>query len=113
MTRKIGARVGAMLGGNAKDKVIRFLDYGVYLGDEVPPAEIGGFNMGMPNPKIQLDNGKVVWGCECWWGAEATFKEKLCHWEAAGYTIETIDIDAARAAAASPPPEPAPEPSRV
>ena len=68
MTRQVGARVGAMLG--ARDKTVRFLGYGVYQGDEVPPENIGGFNMGFPNPKIVLDNGKVVWGCECWWGAE-------------------------------------------
>ncbi len=32
------------------------------------------------NPKILLDSGDVVWGCECWWGPEAEVKaerEKL------------------------------------
>lgn len=26
------------------------------------------------NPKIRLDDGREVWGCECWWGPEANFK---------------------------------------
>lgn len=25
------------------------------------------------NPKIILDDGEVVWGCECWWGPEAGY----------------------------------------
>jgi len=23
------------------------------------------------NPKIVLDSGKVVWGCQCWWTDES------------------------------------------
>ena len=96
MTRKVGARVGAMLG--AGDKLVRFLGYGTYVGDEVPPPTIGGFNIGLPNPKIKLDSGKIVWGCECWWGSEEGMKAKVEAWRKAGYTIEDVDIDAARAA---------------
>jgi hypothetical protein len=72
---KIGDRVGAMMSG--RDGVIEFLGFGVYQGEEVPPKEIMGFNFGYPNPKILLDNGEVVWGCECWWGDEPRFKEIL------------------------------------
>ena len=25
------------------------------------------------DPKIILDDGEVVWGCECWWGPEAGY----------------------------------------
>lgn len=95
MTRQIGTRVGAILGGN--DKVVRFLGYGVYEGDEVPPADIGGFNLGYPNPKIKLDSGKIVWGCECWWGSEAAVQQRIEQWRTAGLAIEDTDIDAARA----------------
>jgi len=59
----VGERVGAFLG--AGDNIIAFLGYGVYQGVEVPPKEIGGLNLGFENPKIVLDNGDVVWGCEC------------------------------------------------
>lgn len=24
-------------------------------------------NKNHKNPKITLDDGKVIWGCECWW----------------------------------------------
>ncbi|MCK9558593.1 MAG: hypothetical protein M0R50_11225 [Candidatus Cloacimonetes bacterium] len=23
----------------------------------------------LSNPRIRLDNGDVVWGCQCWWGS--------------------------------------------
>ncbi|QGZ53306.1 hypothetical protein GPZ77_34310 (plasmid) [Streptomyces sp. QHH-9511] len=27
------------------------------------------------NPRLDLDGGGVVWGCECWWMPEAKFVE--------------------------------------
>ena len=71
---KENQRVGALVG--AKDGIVEFLGYGVYEGDFVPPKEAGGFNLGIPNPRIKLDNGDIVYGCECWWGGEKEFKEK-------------------------------------
>ncbi|OQA08597.1 MAG: hypothetical protein BWY67_01473 [Bacteroidetes bacterium ADurb.Bin397] len=67
---KTGERVGAI--ESADEKVVRFYGYGVYAGEEVPPKEVSEFNfeLGLKNPKIELDNGKVVWGCQCWWGPE-------------------------------------------
>ena len=90
MKKKIGSRVGAILSG--KNGVVRFLGYGKYVGDFVPPEEIGGFNFGQPNPKIELDSGKVVYGCECWWGSEAAIKREL---EKYDEVVET-DIDQVR-----------------
>jgi hypothetical protein len=29
------------------------------------------------NPRIELDNGNVVWGCECWWSAESGWDDFL------------------------------------
>lgn len=29
------------------------------------------------NPKIVLDNGDVVWGCECWWGPEERYEQMV------------------------------------
>ena len=71
---KPGIRVGALLG--TKDGVVEFLGYGVYEGDFKLPPEAGGFNFGQENPRIKLDNGDIVWGCECWWGPEEEFKKK-------------------------------------
>jgi hypothetical protein len=67
------------------DKVYSFGD-GTYVGDEVPPPEINPEfraamgELGMaerPNPKIDLDSGKTVWGCECWWGPADEIKSKF------------------------------------
>lgn len=86
---KPGTRVGAVLSAN-KDEV-KFLGFGLYVGDEKPPGDIvffGGllseiyerqpeFSRDYTNPKIQLDNGDVVWGCECWWGPEEEVKKRF------------------------------------
>jgi hypothetical protein len=70
---EIGDRVGAILSANSTE--VHLFGYGVYQGDEVPPEGTGGMGAllreaGVKNPKILLDSGEVVWGCECWWGAE-------------------------------------------
>ena len=73
---------------------------GTYLGDEVPPEDSPEGStremlrsLGMANPKIQLDNGKVVWGCECWWGEAAETKEQYN-----GYTWHEVNIEEERLA---------------
>ena len=63
---KIGDRIGAIL--SASNETVNLLGYGVYAGEEEPP------NFFMKNPKLQLDNGKVVWGYQCWWGSEEKVK---------------------------------------
>lgn len=65
---KIGDRVGAIQESN--DTEIYLYGYGAYTGMTIPPENVGGFNMGVPNPTIKLDNGNLVYGCECWWGPE-------------------------------------------
>lgn len=97
MARQVGERIGAILG--SKDKVVQLLGYGVYEGDHVPPENVGGFNVGLPNPRLKLDSGKTVWGCECWWGSEASVRKRVDQWRDAGYDIQDVDIDLARAAA--------------
>lgn len=71
---KVGDRVGCFL-SVVRDKGL-FIGWGTYVGDEVPPNEglgsLTGYLAGerRSNPKIVLDSGDVVWGCECWWGPE-------------------------------------------
>ena len=71
---KIGDRVGAFLA--IQNGVGQFLGFGTYMGDEIPPNEGPESltsllaEMGQTNPKILLDDGEVVWGCECWWSGE-------------------------------------------
>lgn len=56
---------------SAKDGIIKFFGEGIYVGDKPHPE------MGFDNPCIELDNGKIVWGCECWWGDAEKTKEKF------------------------------------
>jgi|HubBroStandDraft_2_1064218.scaffolds.fasta_scaffold381667_2 hypothetical protein len=69
---KIGDRAGAVL--SADEEEIRLLGYGVFQGDRIPDPALGvacyGVPMLDPNPCIQLDDGKLVFGCECWWSSE-------------------------------------------
>lgn len=71
----------------------RLFGYGVYEGEFVPPAEINEvFNdLQIPNPRLKLDSGQTVWGCECWWGDEEQFKHQL-----ADLTVELVDIEIER-----------------
>lgn len=88
---QIGQRVGALL--CLHDTVAELFGYGVYEGEFVPPRDINEIlhEAEIPNPRIKLDDGKTVWGCECWWGPEEQFKSNL-----AEYEIKIVDIDEAR-----------------
>jgi hypothetical protein len=92
---KIGDRVGAVL--SATDTTVNFLGWGVYEGDFVPSEEAMGLasvirNAGRKNPRIKLENGKYVFGCECWWGTEKQVRERLL----AGKEVVHVDIDDVR-----------------
>ena len=77
----IGDRVGAI--SHANETTVYMYGYGTYQGDEIPPKGTkGAFGIdlgeaGMSNPKIKLDNGNIVWGCQCWWGSESKVKEMI------------------------------------
>lgn len=94
MTRRIvGEKVGVILGADPVKKIVKYLGYGTYQGDqERPPEGIGGFNIGLPGPKIVLDNGDVVWGCECWWGSAQGIKEQLEIYRASGFEVVKVSI---------------------
>jgi len=94
---KIGERVGVILGG--KPGAVDFLGYGVYEGMAIPVEAVGFFadgcrEHGISNPRIRLDSGQVVYGCECWWGPEAVIKDTL---ERPDVTVKMVDIDIVRA----------------
>lgn len=71
---KIGDRVGAILKADAER--VHLLGYGVYRGRDIPPDEMMQ-ELGIDNPKIQLDDGRVVWGYQCWWGPEEKVKDQI------------------------------------
>jgi hypothetical protein len=80
-----------------EDGVIRFLGYGIYVGDFIPDEDAGALaelcrEEDWPNPKIVLDNGKVVWGGECWWENEQDIVEELKNAE----EVINVDIDEIR-----------------
>lgn len=88
----IGDRVGAII--SADNGHFTLAGYGSYQGMEVPPADISEVlhEASFENPKILLDNGKVVWGCECWWGPESAVKASV----AKATTVTEVDIEALR-----------------
>ena len=93
---KKGSRVGAILG--IKDGVADFIGFGVYLGDQIPETDdvkyigVSLKEKSLKNPCILLDNGKKVYGCECWLRAENGIKEILngCN------KVNVVDIDEIR-----------------
>ncbi len=77
---EIGSRVGAILSANEQE--VHLLGFGVYEGEFVPSDDAAGlgnilYNAGIKNPRILLDSGSHVYGCECWWGPEETVKKKI------------------------------------
>ena len=90
--------MGAIFG--ASPDSVEFLGYGVYDGDFIPNGA-GGIGpvcveIGKTNPRITLDNGKVVWGCECWWGPEEHIKAVLARKKLGGGDVINVDIDEIR-----------------
>ena len=92
----VGERVGAIL--SADDEEVRLLGYGVYDGEHEPPfgpmgatkeeyaevvAEMQAAGQlpanweGFKNPRITLDDGRVVWGAQCWWAPEDVVRSRI------------------------------------
>lgn len=93
---QVGERVGAILSADAEE--VRLLGWGVYDGEHEPPfgpmgltkeecdevlAEMradGSLPEGVPlftNPRITLDDGRVVWGAQCYWAPEAVVTQRI------------------------------------
>jgi hypothetical protein len=89
----IGDRVGAIC--NQEGRTFYFFGYGKYEGEIIPRQEDGVYFLGepmlKPNPCILLDNGKRVYGCECWWGSETQIKMTM-----KGATVVEVDIEQLR-----------------
>lgn len=72
MAENSGDRVVAI--EQADSDTVYIFGYGTYVGDELPPRGIS-LLPDVPNPKIRLDDGSIVWGCQCWWGRIASEAE--------------------------------------
>lgn len=106
MAKSEGMRVGAICGTDKEKMIVEVFGFGVYEGDHVAgeddPMPVGWVadmmrDYARPNPKIRLDSGKIVWGCECWWGSEEEIRRKLAACEESGYSVVEIDIEEKRA----------------
>lgn len=93
MIANIGDKVIAIF--EADKEEVKSFGTGVLCEREVPPENVLMFGLPVkhPNPKIKLDSGKVVFGCECWWGSEKVVLEKI-----GSRKIVLVDIDEIRAA---------------
>lgn len=97
MVLKLGDRVGAIR--NADDTTVYLYGYGTYKGEEIPPkGTVGAFGidlgeLGIENPKILLDNGNIVWGCQCWWGAEEKVKQTIGNREVKYVNLQEVEQD--------------------
>ena len=83
---------------SASNDEVRLYGYGVYEGDFRPPVSPFGQQweeveemirkdypdnadkmienlQRLTNPRIKLDDGQTVWGCQCWWGPESKAAE--------------------------------------
>lgn len=78
MGAKLGDKVFAVSHGDNDN--IYFLGFGVYESDEIPSEDTLGMMASLlrmreqKNPKLVLDNGESVWGCECYWGPTDQFR---------------------------------------
>lgn len=95
MRANAGDRVGAIQSADAE--TVYLLGYGTYDGEHEPPfgpmqspkdehdkllkeMKAAGqipADYTWTNPRITLDDGRVVWGCQCWWGAESKVKDMI------------------------------------
>ena len=101
MSTEPGSRVGVIYDGDPFTKIVEFLGYGVYSGDEVPVGAVGFMaetllKLKHVSQKITLDSGEVVYGCECWWGGEAKAKQNIEDYKKQGYEIKVISVAEAR-----------------
>lgn len=100
-TMQVGDRVMCISHEDAQ--AIHVYGSGVYEGEHPIGAEARGplasmlRAQGGSNPRIKLDNGQTIWGCECWFGPIAEVAERLGGAQAAGKRICTgHDIDQVR-----------------
>ena len=71
---EIGQRVIAFR--DATEGIVSSYGEGEYLGDKIPSEGMLA-DLEIKNPCIKLDNGKYVWGFQCWWGSLDGFNKQL------------------------------------
>lgn len=60
---------------DGKNKVLNIYGKGILIENQIPNIE--PFNkLNVQNPCIKLENGKYIWGYQCWWGPTDKVKSK-------------------------------------
>lgn len=74
---EVGSRVIAFQYLESSKREVGLIGYGTYTGDCDVPSHYSSIlpPNAMCQPRIELDDGTVVWGFECWWGVEDNVKE--------------------------------------
>lgn len=90
-------RVGVLHYADSVTKEVYSLGYGEVIGYEVPPVGIWGsvgspHRVGVQTPRIDLDSGTTIYGCESWWLPEAEMKTFLAGLIRGGYNVNRADI---------------------
>lgn len=101
---KVGDRVGAV-SGNLPTGAVEIFGFGVYEGEHpVDPLAVGMVAAihraaGTTSPRIRLDSGETIYGCECWFDHEDRVRAKLSHFRTEEVSVADVR-DAERPAAA-------------
>lgn len=93
MPVNVGDRVIALRNAVGSEKKAYSYGAGVYKGEQIVEhiPELAG--SGIKNPCIELDDGAIVYGMECWWGPEEAVKKRF-----EGFEFIQVSITAERGA---------------
>lgn len=93
---KIGTRLGAIQGWDYKK--VSVYGFGIYKGETTPCKNAIGYgkyiiSSGITCPEIYLDDGKTIWGCECWVFDEKDVKKMIEEYDDVVYiNIENMRV---------------------
>lgn len=93
---KPGERVGVLIRVSSEEKIAIHMGFGIYEGYHVPEKNQGldlFHDNNIRNPRIKLDTGEIVWGCQVWWGSEEKVKDNMKMWEEENFTVEQWNVD--------------------
>jgi hypothetical protein len=80
-------RMGLIESIDDKNKTVKILGYGNYLGDFPKMDDFIGIKV--DTPKIQLDNGNVVWGTDsAFFGETETVEQLIADYKNRGFSVK-------------------------
>ena len=99
MTKELRSNIRVLAVSHADEGAVYIFGEGIYEGDFIPKEAVGVMadicrKANRENPRIRLDSGKIVYGCECWWGGIEDAKKKTGITD--GKKVIELDIDEER-----------------